>query len=90
MGDDMSEKVKIYTSPTCLYCKMAKDFFSERGVEYVEIDVTRDKKALEEMKHISGGARSVPVISICNDVMVGFDRERVEHSLKCLEQSTEV
>jgi len=52
--------------------------------------VTKDKTALEEMRKISGGALRVPVISVCNEVMVGFDRDRVEMALRCLNQSSEV
>jgi hypothetical protein len=42
------------------------------------------------MRKISGGALRVPVISVCSDVMVGFDRERVELALRCLDQSSEI
>jgi hypothetical protein len=52
--------------------------------------VTTDKAALEEMRKISGGALRVPVISVCSDVMVGFEPDRVELALKCLNQSSEV
>ncbi len=52
--------------------------------------MTKDKAALEEMRKISGGALKVPVISVCNEVMVGFDPDRVEMALKCLSQSSEV
>ena len=69
---------------------MAKEFLSQREVEYTVYDVTKDKTALEEMRKISGGALRVPVISVCNDVMVGFDRDRVELALRCLDQSTEI
>ncbi|MEE9402130.1 MAG: glutaredoxin family protein [Desulfobacteria bacterium] len=69
---------------------MAKEFLSQKGVEYTVYDVTKDKTALEEMRKISGGALRVPVISVCNDVMVGFDRDRVELALRCLDQSTEI
>ena len=69
---------------------MAKEFLSQKGVEYTVYDVTKDKRALEEMRKISGGALRVPVISVCNDVMVGFDRDRVELALRCLDQSTEI
>jgi hypothetical protein len=48
----------------------------------------KDKAALEEMRAISGGALRVPVISVCNEVMVGFDKNRLELALSCLEQST--
>jgi len=69
---------------------MAKEFLSKKGVAFTAHDVTKDKKALEEMRKISGGALRVPVISVCSEVMVGFDRDRVEMALRCLNQSSEV
>jgi alkyl hydroperoxide reductase subunit F len=69
---------------------MAKEFLSQKGVEYIAYDVTKDRDALKEMMEISGGARSVPVISICNEVMVGFDSDRVQQALNCLKQSSEI
>ena len=86
----MEQKVKIYTPPTWPYCKMAKEFLSQKGVDYVAYDVTKDRDALKEMMEISGGARSVPVISICNEVMLGFDSDRVGQALNCLKQSSEI
>jgi glutaredoxin len=69
---------------------MAKEFLAKTGVEFTVYDVTKDKAALEEMRKISGGALRVPVIAICNEVMVGFDRERVQMALSCLGHSSEV
>jgi alkyl hydroperoxide reductase subunit F len=69
---------------------MAKEFLSQKGVEYTAYDVSKDRDALKEMMEISGGARSVPVISVCNEVMVGFDSGRLEQSLTCLKQSSEI
>ena len=69
---------------------MLKEFLSEKGIQFTAYDVTTDKEALEEMRKISDGALRVPVISVCNEVMVGFDRERLESSLTCLAQSSEV
>ena len=69
---------------------MAKEFLSKEGIEYIAYDVTKDKDALKEMMEVSGGARSVPVISVCNNVMVGFDPDRLKLDLKCLKQSTEI
>ena len=68
---------------------MAKEFLSQKGYKYVDYDVTKDRAALEEMVKISG-ARSVPVIAACSEVMVGFDRTRLEQMLKCIKQRTEV
>ncbi|VEN73990.1 conserved hypothetical protein [Candidatus Desulfarcum epimagneticum] len=66
---------------------MAKEFLSKKGVDFKAFDVTRDPEALKEMKALSG-ARTVPVISVCGNVMIGFDAKRLEHDLKCLEQSS--
>ncbi len=68
---------------------MAKEFLSQKGFVYTEYDVTRDRAALDEMVKISGG-RSVPVISACNEVMVGFERNRLEQMLSCIKQRTEI
>jgi len=68
---------------------MAKEFLSQKGYKFTEYDVTKDRGALDEMVKISG-ARSVPVIAACNDVMVGFDRTRLEQMLSCIKQRSEV
>jgi len=68
---------------------MAKEFLSQKGYKFTEYDVTKDRAALDEMVKISG-ARSVPVIAACNDVMVGFDRTRLEQMLRCIKQRSEV
>jgi len=68
---------------------MAKEFLSQKGYPFIEYDVTRDRAALDEMVKISG-ARSVPVIAACNEVMVGFDRTRLEQMLSCIKQRSEI
>jgi glutaredoxin 3 len=80
----MKQKIKIYTSPKCPHCKMLKEFLSKKKVDYIAYDVTTDKEALNEMIKISGGARSVPVISLCGKVIVGFDPGNLEQELNCL------
>ena len=68
---------------------MAKEFLSQKGYAFTEYDVTKDRAALDEMVKISG-ARSVPVIAACNEVMVGFDKTRLEQMLICIKQRSEV
>jgi alkyl hydroperoxide reductase subunit F len=68
---------------------MAKEFLSQKGYKFTEYDVTKDRTGLDEMVRISG-ARSVPVIAACNEVMIGFDRNRLEQMLGCIKQRTEV
>jgi glutaredoxin len=68
---------------------MVKEFLSQKGFKFTEYDVTKDRAALDEMVKLSG-ARSVPVIAACNEVMVGFDRTRLEQMLSCIKQRTEI
>lgn len=73
-------KVTIYTTPTCVYCKMAKAFFKEHNVAYEEKDVSTDVKAQEEMIAKSNQL-GVPVIDIDGELTVGFDKERISKLL---------
>lgn len=70
-------KVTIYTTPTCTYCHMAKDYFKEHGVVYEEKDVTVDIPAQEAMIERSG-QMGVPVIEVDGEIVIGFDRSRLE------------
>ncbi|MFA6094460.1 MAG: glutaredoxin domain-containing protein [Candidatus Paceibacterota bacterium] len=66
--------VKVYSTPTCPYCVYAKDFFKENNVPFEDIDVSKDRKAGEEMVEKSG-QMGVPVIQIDNNIIVGFQPE---------------
>jgi len=66
-------KVIIYSTPTCVYCKMAKALFKEKNVAYEEKDVATDLKAREEMVNKSGQL-GVPVIDVDGKIVVGFDK----------------
>jgi glutaredoxin-like YruB-family protein len=74
----------IYSTPTCGYCTMAKDFLQEKGVEYTEIDVSVDQQKAQEMVEKTG-QMGVPVIIINKDgqeeVLVGFDQVQLTNLL---------
>lgn len=70
-------KIKIFTTPTWPYCHKLKEFLSEKGITYEESDVARDPQALDEMVKLSG-KRAVPITVIDNDVIVGFDQDKIE------------
>ncbi|MCC7500416.1 glutaredoxin family protein [Candidatus Nomurabacteria bacterium] len=74
------KNVTIYTTPTCHFCKMAKDFFAEKNVEFTAFDVTTDAAKREEMIQMTGQL-GVPVIVIGEDIMVGFDRAKIADKL---------
>lgn len=77
--------VKIYTSPTCDYCQMARDYFKKHGIEYQEVDVTQDEQAREKMIQKSHQL-GVPVIEIDNEIYVGFHRREIAKKLDLEEQ----
>lgn len=74
--------VKIYTTTTCMYCKMAKEFFKEKGVPYEEYNVGTDVEKRKEMFDISG-QMGVPVITVEGEPepIIGFDKPRLVHVL---------
>ncbi|MDO8676737.1 MAG: glutaredoxin family protein [Candidatus Azambacteria bacterium] len=74
-------KISIYTTPSCVYCKMTKEFFKEHDIAYEEKDVSSDDKAREEMIAKSD-QMGVPVIDIDGQITIGFDKERLLELLK--------
>lgn len=76
----MAKSVIVYSTPTCPYCKMAKEYMKENSVEFKDVDVAADEKAAEEMIEKSG-QMGVPVIDIGGEIIVGFDREAIKKAL---------
>jgi glutaredoxin 3 len=74
------KKIQIYTSPTCHYCHLAKDFFTQHGLSYEEFDVMSNIDKRQEMIEKSG-QMGVPVIAIDDQVMVGFDEGHLKSVL---------
>lgn len=73
-------EVKIYSTPTCPYCKMVKEYISSKGVSYQDIDVASNREAGEEMVKVSG-QMGVPVIVIGSQIITGFDKEAIDKAL---------
>lgn len=72
--------VKIYTTKTCVYCGMVKDFFKEYKIKYEELDVGSDRKSAMEMVSKSG-QMGVPVIDIDNHIVVGYNKPALKKLL---------
>jgi glutaredoxin-like YruB-family protein len=73
--------VKVFSTPTCPYCKMAKDYLTKKGVAFENVDVSADAAGRDEMMEKSG-QMGVPVIMVDSEVIIGFDMERLEGLLK--------
>lgn len=70
------KKIKIYSTPSCVYCKMAKEFFNQNNIQFENVDVSANHEAAEEMIKKSG-QMGVPVIEIDGQMVIGFDKERI-------------
>jgi glutaredoxin 3 len=74
------KKVSIYTTPTCVYCRMAKEFFKENNIAYNEYDVATDANKRNEMIEMTG-QMGVPVITIDDNIVVGFNKPKIAELL---------
>lgn len=72
--------VTIYSTPTCHFCHAAKEFFTENKVTYTEHDVASDMEKRSEMIDMTG-QMGVPVIRVDDDVIVGFDEDKLKELL---------
>jgi len=76
----MDKQVLIYSTPTCHYCNMAKEFFKANNVEYTEYNVAEDADKRGEMVDKSG-QMGVPVIFIGEDMTIGFNEGKLKGEL---------
>ena len=73
-------KIIVYSTPTCPYCHLVKDYLNDKGVEFEDKDVSVDREAAREMVERSG-QMGVPQIIINDKVIVGFNRDAIEQEL---------
>jgi len=74
------KKVVVYSVSNCPYCKMAKDYLAKKGISFTDYYVSENKEAAREMIKKSG-QKSVPVITIDDDIVVGFKQELLDKLL---------
>lgn len=75
------KKVEIYSTPTCHFCDLAKRYFADNNVEFVNYNVAEDQAKRAEMVEITGQL-GVPVIKIENDIVIGFNKEKIAELLE--------
>jgi glutaredoxin 3 len=76
----VDKKVKIYSTPACPFCMMAKKFLRENNIDFEDMDVSADQAKAQEMVQKSG-QMAVPVIDIDGEIIVGFDKEKIIKAL---------
>ncbi len=74
-------KVIVFTTPTCSWCRKVKNFLRKNDIRYREVDVSRDEKALRDMIKKSG-KQGVPQVWINNYPIVGYDEGKICELLK--------
>ncbi len=79
--------VTVYSTKNCPYCRMTKAFLDRQGVQYRNIDVGEDADQARKMIAISG-QRGVPVITVDDEVIVGFDSQRLNELFGSTEEGT--
>ncbi|NOY07953.1 MAG: NrdH-redoxin [Spirochaetes bacterium] len=73
--------VIIYSTPTCSFCRKAKQYFMERRIPFREYNVASDKRKADEMVRKSG-QMGVPVLDVNGKIIVGFNRAEIEKALR--------
>lgn len=74
------KQVEIYSTPTCHFCHMAKDWLGAKNIPFVDYNVATDLAKRKEMVEMTGQL-GVPVIKIGSDVMVGFNQDHMARLL---------
>ncbi len=78
MEDSMS--VLVYSTQSCPYCVMVKNYLKQKGVPFTDYDVGRDPRRAEEMVRKSG-QMGVPVVDINGKIIVGFNKTEIDRAL---------
>lgn len=73
--------VKVYSTPTCVYCKTLKGYLTKNKVTFEDIDISKDEQQLQKMIKDSG-QMGVPVVDIDGQIITGFDKEKIDKLLK--------
>ncbi len=83
MSDTASPQITIYSTTWCAFCHTEMQWLDKLGIPYVAKDIEADKEAYEElMGKIGGDFKGVPVTDVAGDVILGFDRPKIQNSIK--------
>ena len=79
MSSKPQKRVVLFTSPGCVWCTRAKQFFRKNGIRFKEIDISKDQKAAQDC--VRHGCRGVPVVLVGSRWICGFDQAKIEKEL---------
>ena len=76
--------IKVFSTPTCAYCETLKEYLKANKFSFKDIDVSIDEKAIDEIIKKTG-QMGVPVVEIDNEIIIGFDKKRINELLSIKE-----
>ncbi|MBI4835266.1 MAG: glutaredoxin family protein [Planctomycetes bacterium] len=74
------KQVKVYSTPTCPWCRKAKEYLQNKGIQFENCDVSSDRAKADEMVKLTG-QMGVPVIVIDKEIIIGFDTAKIDKLL---------
>lgn len=80
MNNKDSKNILVFSTPTCPWCNVLKKYLNDKGISYNDLDVSRDHESAMKMV-MKSGQMGVPQMWIGNDVVVGFDKNRIDSLL---------
>lgn len=83
MSDTATPQITIYSTSWCAFCHTEMQWLDKLGIPYIAKDVEADKSAYDELLTKNGGSFSgVPVTDIAGDIVLGFDRPKIQDAIK--------
>lgn len=77
--------ITLYSTPSCPYCKLVKEYLQEQKVAFTEVDVSQDNESIQKMVKLSG-QMGVPVIDVNGQIIVGWNKNALEEVIKVQQQ----
>ncbi len=74
------KKVIVYSTPTCIYCHMLKDWLTSNKIDFTDYDLSADEKKRDEVIEKTN-QMGVPVVEVDEEIIIGFDRKRLAELL---------
>jgi glutaredoxin-like YruB-family protein len=79
----VSQRVVVYTTPSCSWCRKLKSYLKSANISFKEVDVSKDPSKAEEL-YKKSGQMGVPVTLVGSNVIVGFDKQKIDSLLGIL------
>ena len=73
--------ITVYSTPSCSYCRIAKDYLKKKGIPFADYNVAADPRKAEEMVRKSG-QMGVPVLDVNGKIIIGFNQVEIDRALR--------